>query len=147
MILVVDANILIRMVVGKRAPEDARMAVARGVELITTARQLDEAAGVLGDVFRLEPDDIIEQLLRVADLMSVSGPEGYAHLQAEAVRRLRWTAEGDWPVLAAALAFAAGIWSDDRDFFGTGVPVWSSPNIERARANDLPSGDNDARPL
>lgn len=134
MILVVDANVLVRMVVGERAHRDARQAIGRGVELITTVRQLDEAAGVLAGVFKLQPDDLIDQLLQVVDLMAVTDVEGYMRLQTEAERRLHWKAKDDWHVLATALAFDAGVWSDDRDFFGTGVPVWSSLNIERARA-------------
>ena len=134
MILIVDANVLVRMVVGERAPENARAAVSRGVELFTTVRQLDEASGVLGGVFALPPDDILRELLEVADLMTVVDVESYGQLKGEAVARLRWKAEDDWPVLAAAIAFDGAIWSDDRDFFGTGVPVWSSNNIGRAQA-------------
>ena len=139
MILVVDANVLVRMVVGARAAADARAAAARGVELLTTARQLDEAAGVLGGVFDLDPDDIMRELLGVVEIMSVTDVEGYSAWREEARARLRWKAEGDWPVLAAALAFNSAIWTDDRDFFGTGVAVWSSINIERARGSSAPS--------
>ena len=134
MILVIDANVLVRMVVGEKAPRDARRAIALGVEFMTTVRQLDEAAGVLGGVFKLRPDDILVQVLGVVDLMAVTDVEGYSDRRDEAQRRLRWKAKDDWHVLAAALAFNAGIWSDDRDFFGTGVPVWSSYNIGRAMA-------------
>lgn len=134
MILVIDANVLVRMIVGKRAHRDARDAIGRGVEFVTTSRQLDEAAGVLAGVFELEPTDVVEQVLEVVDLMAVTDVEGYAHFQTEAQSRMRSKARDDWHVLAAALAFAGGIWSDDRDFFGTGVPLWSSYNIDRPLA-------------
>lgn len=144
MILVVDANVLVRMVVGKRAFIDARRAVGRGVELMTTVRQLDEAAGVLTGVFKLDPDNILQELLGVAALMAVTDLEGYVEYQHEAILRLRWKAEDDWPVLAAAMAFDAGIWSDDRDFFGTGVSVWSSYNIDRVSIPPQYAGNVDA---
>lgn len=134
MILVVDANVLVRMVVGERAHRDAEEAIGRGVEFMTTARQLDEAAGVLAGVFKLEPADIVEQVLQVVGLMAVTDVEGYAHFRIEAEARLRSRARDDWHVLATALSFMAGIWSDNRDFFGTGVAVWSSYNIDRAQA-------------
>ena len=131
MILVVDANVLVRMVVGKRAAADAERAVRRGVELMTTVKQLDEASGVLGGVFSLAPDEIVRELLGVAEIMAITDAEAYSAHRGEAMLRLRLKSAGDWPILATAMAFGAAIWSDDRDFFGTGVPVWSSNNIDR----------------
>ena len=36
----------------------------------------------------------------------------------------------DWPVLACALALECPIWTEDRDFFGTGVATWTSDRVE-----------------
>lgn len=33
--------------------------------------------------------------------------------------------DDDWPVLAVALRLAGPIGTEDRDFFGTGVPAWT----------------------
>jgi predicted nucleic acid-binding protein len=44
--------------------------------------------------------------------------------------RLQGRDEGDWPVLAAALAMACPVWTEDTDFFGTGIPVWTTNRIE-----------------
>jgi hypothetical protein len=33
-------------------------------------------------------------------------------------------------VLAAALSLSCDIWSEDTDFFGTGVAVWTSDRVE-----------------
>ena len=42
----------------------------------------------------------------------------------------------DWPTVALALALDAGIWTNDYDFFGCGVPVWItetlSPHLDTA---------------
>jgi len=43
---------------------------------------------------------------------------------------LRGRDEEDWPVLATALAMASAIWTEDTDFFGTGIAVWTSNRIE-----------------
>jgi predicted nucleic acid-binding protein len=43
---------------------------------------------------------------------------------------LRDRDESDWPVLAIALALGCAIWSEDQDFFGTGVAVWTTSRIE-----------------
>lgn len=34
--------------------------------------------------------------------------------------------DDDWPVLAAAFRLASQIGTEDRQFFGTGVPVWTT---------------------
>ena len=36
----------------------------------------------------------------------------------------------DWPVLACALVLDCPIWTEDRDFFGTGVASWTSDRVE-----------------
>ena len=35
----------------------------------------------------------------------------------------------DVPTVALALTFACGIWTGDRDFFGCGVPVWTTETL------------------
>lgn len=35
----------------------------------------------------------------------------------------------DWPVVASALALTAGIWTNDNDFLGTGVPTWTTETM------------------
>jgi predicted nucleic acid-binding protein len=32
----------------------------------------------------------------------------------------------DWSAIALALASGSGIWTEDRDFFGVGLPVWNT---------------------
>jgi len=41
----------------------------------------------------------------------------------------------DAHILALAWEVEGDIWSTDRDFSGTGVAVWSTPNLVRALAN------------
>ena len=36
----------------------------------------------------------------------------------------------DWPVVAAALALSAGIWTNDNDFLGTGVATWTTDTLQ-----------------
>lgn len=36
----------------------------------------------------------------------------------------------DWPVVASALALTAGIWTNDNDFLGTGVPTWTTDTLQ-----------------
>ncbi len=36
----------------------------------------------------------------------------------------------DWPVLACAMAMGCPVWTEDADFFGTGVATWTSDRVE-----------------
>jgi len=36
----------------------------------------------------------------------------------------------DWPVVACALALTAGVWTNDDDFLGTGVPTWTTATFQ-----------------
>jgi len=36
----------------------------------------------------------------------------------------------DWPILATALALECPIWTEDQDFFGAGVPTWTTDRVE-----------------
>jgi predicted nucleic acid-binding protein len=38
--------------------------------------------------------------------------------------------KNDWPVLATALGLGCDIWTEDPDFFGTGIAVWTTNRIE-----------------
>jgi predicted nucleic acid-binding protein len=62
--------------------------------------------------------------------MELIPAEEYEHLRHDADARLREGGKSDWPALAAALALEAEIWSEDVDFFGVGVPVWSTNNVQ-----------------
>ncbi len=36
----------------------------------------------------------------------------------------------DWPVVASAIALSAGVWTNDNDFLGTGVPTWTTGTLQ-----------------
>src|SRR5260370_35801616 len=35
----------------------------------------------------------------------------------------------DWPGIACALTLGCPIWTEDRDFFGAGVPTWTTDRV------------------
>lgn len=47
----------------------------------------------------------------------------------EALARIRDA--DDWPALALGLQLECAIWTEDQDFFGTGVATWTCSTIER----------------
>jgi predicted nucleic acid-binding protein len=36
----------------------------------------------------------------------------------------------DWPTLAAALLLDCPVWTEDQDFFGSGVATWTTATVE-----------------
>jgi hypothetical protein len=116
--IVLDANILIRGVFGVKVRnllksyepsvvfvtpdvcfEDAR----RHVSWLAGRHNMNAAAG-------LSALDQLAALMQLADRISPRDPD-------------------DWPILAASLSLNCPIWTEDRDFFGTGVATWTTNNI------------------
>jgi hypothetical protein len=51
----------------------------------------------------------------------------YCEFESEAKKRIRDSR--DWDVLAAAMALNCPIWTEDNDFFGTGIATWTTRTI------------------
>ena len=130
--IVLDANILVAAVLGRQVPRVLAAARARGVALAVTESQILEAARVLIGKIGLTEAEARRGLEAIAALVTPLAMDFCAAMETPARRRLHERAQPDWPILAAALAAEGGIWSHDRDFFGVGVPVWSSRNMAYA---------------
>ena len=74
--------------------------------------------------------DLSASLQYLRNIIEPVAPELYAVFESDARQRLRGRDENDWPVLATALALACPIWTEDEDFFGTGVAAWTTNRIE-----------------
>jgi predicted nucleic acid-binding protein len=74
--------------------------------------------------------DLAASLDFLETLIEPVTPDLYSGLESEARLRLRGRDEEDWPVLAAALALGCSVWTEDSDFFGTGVAVWTTARVE-----------------
>ena len=60
----------------------------------------------------------------------------YADLEEEARRRIPRDPR-DWPTVALALALGAGIWTEDGDFLGCGLPTWTTATLARRLGADV----------
>lgn len=127
--IVLDANILVSAVLGRQVTRVIHEARSRNISLAAPEPQIVEAARVLIKKIGLDEAEARASLKIIAELVVPLAPEFWLHLEKDARRRLHARAQSDWPVLAAALASGGGVWTHDRDFFGTGVAVWSSRNM------------------
>lgn len=57
------------------------------------------------------------------------GDDELETMAVEARERIARRDERDWPALAAALLLQCPIWTEDQDFFGTGVPTWTTVTV------------------
>ena len=74
--------------------------------------------------------ELMEYFHSLSDIVDIVAVAHYATFEAAARRRLFRRDENDWPILAAALLLNCPIWTEDTDFFGCGVPTWTSDRIE-----------------
>lgn len=150
--LVVDASAAIRDLIGSglagvtpRVLRDERFDLLVAEQTVDEiGRKLPERSAAMVAQGRITVE-VREALLRDATLvmtnaLSIVAAPMYAGHEALARRRLVDPAhQDDWPVLALALATDSAIWSDDRDFFGCGSPVWATPVLRRElEASDQP---------
>lgn len=129
--IVLDANILIRVVLGKRvrqllvenaatvkffAPGVAYADARKYLPALLTKRGVDSASAmaVLG---------LLESIVRPLEL------DFYAAMQQRALQRIAVRDADDWPILACAMTIGCPVWTEDADFFGTGVATWTTDRV------------------
>jgi predicted nucleic acid-binding protein len=130
--LVVDANILIRAVLGNRVKSLIER-YSDSVAFFVAEANADEAEYYLSfelaskhhldhDVWRSNYDGVMNVVQVIAD---------------ELLREVEYKAKAriardltDWPAVAAALALDCPVWTEDKDFFGSGVATWTTATVE-----------------
>jgi predicted nucleic acid-binding protein len=130
--LVLDANILLRAMLGssvQRLIEGYKDSVAfyspdicfegarKYIGKIAAARGFDSAPGLA----------ILYQLAELIQAVEIS-----LYVRHEVSARLRIASRDmdDWPIVATALLLDCPVWTEDQDFFGSGVATWTTQNIE-----------------
>lgn len=132
--LTLDANILIRATLGPRvraiiadhaatatffAPEIAHADAAEWIPVILAKRGKGEVIG-----------DALSYLAQLAQIVVPVPEEVYLDRREKALARIGARDPDDWHIVAAALVLETPIWTEDQDFFGTGVPTWTTDRVE-----------------
>ncbi len=129
--LVLDANILIRAVLGQRVRQLISDS-CQDVAFYVAEANYDEAEHYLAE---LAPARGITETIWQASLESVMtavqlvGQGELTLMEQEARARIALRDERDWPAVAAALLLACPIWTEDQDFFGAGVATWTTATV------------------
>jgi predicted nucleic acid-binding protein len=130
--LVVDANILVRAVLGKRVREVLEAHVENVSFFVPEVAYCEAEEHLAALVVKRggDPDKALALLRSLGRLLERVGDEVYGDFEAEARERLEMRDQDDWPILATALALGCPIWTEDSDFFGCGVATWTSNRVQ-----------------
>ena len=130
--LVLDANILIRAVLGVRV-HYLLYKFGGEIDFVAPNTAFQEARQQLPAIAKrraMPISPILTALDELGILIRTVETETYARFEVVARQRLFRRDENDWPILATALALGCPIWTEDTDFFGCGVATWTSDRIE-----------------
>ena len=130
--LVLDANILLRAVLGPRVRGLIERYSER-VPLLIPAACVDEVREYVPALCAKRgwpTAPAVELLDALLGLLHVIDTPLFAEFEADALRRIGARDPEDWPVVALALAVDAPVWTEDTDFFGSGVATWTTENVE-----------------
>jgi len=134
--LVADSSVLVAEALrarGRDLLEDPLLELVTAAEAQSEAEhELSKRVAIITRRTTLIPD-MAEALLRASiDLIrsnvAVAPSAGYQAKREEARQRMRRDPD-DAPTLALALVLDCGIWTSDYDFFGCGMPIWSTETL------------------
>jgi predicted nucleic acid-binding protein len=130
--LVLDANIFMRAVLGRRVRE-----LLERYEYSTTFYSpdvcFDDARQYLRRVLEkrgLEPESGLAILEQISQLVLPVDRSLYGDYERLARERIETRDPDDWPVVAVALMLDLPIWTEDQDLFGSGVATWTTDRVE-----------------
>lgn len=129
--LVLDANILVRAVLGNKV-RNFLVSNGRSVEFFIPDVCLEDANKYLPEIF--EKRGIVSEvalgvLSKLMPLLQVVHASFYQEYAEEAKERIGNRDMDDWPVVATAMMLNSPIWTEDQDFFGSGLSVWTTDRI------------------
>ncbi len=131
-ILVLDTNILLRAVFGVKVPAILAK-YGKEVDFFTPAfcyEELRKYAYTIGEKKGLSVEYIGEITNRLEKIVRPISEDVYKQNEEDAKNRISVRDLNDWPLVALALTLNCGIWTEDHDFFGTGLSTWNSRNVE-----------------
>ena len=130
--LVLDANILVRAVLGRRV-RTILTTYGNTAEFFAPDAAFAEAREHLPKVLakrRTPVEPGLALLESLAEVIQAVDLETYAVFEEAARKRLLGRDPDDWPVLATALVLNCPIWTQDTDFFGVGVATWTTDRVQ-----------------
>jgi len=87
------------------------------ISFIAAKRQIEPAPGIL----------VLNHLSRIVQVVD---NELYEEYESSARDRMVSRDVDDWPIVATSLLLKCPVWTEDRNFFGSGISTWTTEAIE-----------------
>ena len=129
--LVLDANILVRAVLSTKVRTLLERSFSN-IRFFTPDVCFDDAEKYLPLIFRkreLPAEQALEVLTGISRIVQTVDADIYGDYREEAIQRIAIRDPDDWPIVATALALNCPIWTEDSDFFGSGIATWTTDRI------------------
>jgi predicted nucleic acid-binding protein len=129
--IVLDANILIRAVLGKKV-RGIIQGFASTTQFFTPDLCYEDAVKYLPMLFtkrNLPVEDALDVLTSLICLIHIVDTSVYSLYEDEAKQRIAVRDINDWSIIATALLLDCPIWTEDNDFFGSGIATWTSDRV------------------
>ncbi|TAN51914.1 MAG: hypothetical protein EPN21_05325 [Methylococcaceae bacterium] len=131
--LVIDANILIRAVLGTRV-RNLIWQYSGSVAFYIAETNVNEAEHYLASVLASKRG-LSETLWRstyecVLNAVQIIADSLLWEAAPAAKARIAMRDENDWPAVAAAMLLDCPVWTEDKDFFGSGIATWTTATVE-----------------
>jgi predicted nucleic acid-binding protein len=131
-VIVLDANILIRAILGRRVRQllDAYALRVRFLAPNVAFDDMEEHVRrrIIGSP--TSASELAEFFAYIRESVEPIDAHVYREYEEQARIRLRGKDEEDWPILTSSLALGCPIWTEDGDFFGTGIATWTTDLVE-----------------
>jgi len=130
--LIIDANILVRSVLGVRTRELIERYCESNAFYVAESH-FEEAAYYLAELTverGIREEVCRESLCRLMAAVQIIQQEKLTSAESDAKARIGARDIDDWPAVAGAIQFDCPVWTEDQDFFGSEVPTWTAASVE-----------------
>jgi predicted nucleic acid-binding protein len=135
--IVLDANILVRAVLGVHARELIERYASTTLFYAPDVAFADAEEHLPGlyEKRNLSSEHAMKVYERISAIVQELPIAFYVGREEEARARIGARDPDDWPVMACALTLDCPIWTEDHDFFGAGVASWTTDRVEQFLSN------------
>jgi len=136
--LVIDANILIRAVLGSRVRHLIEY-YCESVAFYMAEANANEAEFYLSTELAAKRN-LSEEIWRpvfngILNTVQIIADDVLIEVESKAKARIASRDVNDWPAVAAALLLDCPVWTEDKDFLGAGVATWTTATVELFLSN------------
>ncbi|MCL2659205.1 MAG: PIN domain-containing protein [Acidobacteriaceae bacterium] len=78
----------------------------------------------------IDPLPVMSYLEQLPNVVEIVVKSAYEEYESSARARIGHRDADDWPVVATSLLLGCPVWTEDHDFFGSGLSTWTTQTIE-----------------